>query len=63
MMELVAGETLPDRIKLGTIPIEEALPSAKQIAEAVQEAHEKGVIHGDLKPARWEKRTRQNAAR
>jgi serine/threonine protein kinase len=51
VMELVAGETLADRIKHGAIPIEEALPIAKQIAEALEEAHEKGVIHRDLKPA------------
>src|SRR5262249_53849170 len=51
VMELVAGETLADRIKRGAIPIEEALPIAKQIAEALEEAHEKGIIHRDLKPA------------
>jgi serine/threonine-protein kinase len=51
VMELVLGETLADRIKRGAIPIEEALAIAKQIAEALEEAHEKGVIHRDLKPA------------
>jgi serine/threonine protein kinase len=51
VMELVAGETLADRIKRGAIPIEEALPLAKQVAEALEEAHEKGIIHRDLKPA------------
>jgi serine/threonine-protein kinase len=51
VMELVSGETLADRIKRGAIPIEEALPIAKQIVEALEEAHEKGVIHRDLKPA------------
>src|SRR5262249_9035242 len=51
VMELVSGETLADRIKRGAIPIEEALPMAKQIAEALEEAHEKGIIHRDLKPA------------
>jgi eukaryotic-like serine/threonine-protein kinase len=51
VMELVSGETLTDRIKRGAIPIEEALPIAKQIAEALEEAHEKGIIHRDLKPA------------
>src|SRR5262245_967879 len=43
VMELVSGETLADRIKRGAIPIEEALPIAKQIVEALEEAHEKGV--------------------
>src|SRR5215813_3186246 len=51
VMELVSGETLADRIKRGAIPIEEALPIAKQVAEALEEAHEKGIIHRDLKPA------------
>jgi serine/threonine protein kinase len=51
VMELVPGETIADRIKRGAIPIEEALPVAKQIAEALEEAHEKGIIHRDLKPA------------
>src|SRR5437868_11491554 len=51
VMELVSGETLADRIKRGAIPMEEALPIAKQIAEALEEAHEKGIIHRDLKPA------------
>src|SRR5262245_57100962 len=51
VMELVSGETLADRIKRGAIPIEEALPIAKQIAEGLEEAHEKGIIHRDLKPA------------
>src|SRR5262245_45110394 len=45
VMELVPGETLADRIKRGAIPIEEALPIAKQLAEALEEAHEKGIIH------------------
>jgi serine/threonine protein kinase len=51
VIELVHGETLAERIKRGAIPIEEALPIAKQIAEALEEAHEKGIIHRDLKPA------------
>ena len=35
----------------GPIPIDEALPIAKQIAEALEAAHEQGVIHRDMKPA------------
>src|SRR5215813_12629609 len=51
VMELIPGETLADRIRRGAIAIKEALPIAKQIAEALEEAHEKGIIHRDLKPA------------
>ena len=42
---------MADRIKQGPIPLDEALPIAKQIAEALEAAHEQGVIHRDLKPA------------
>ena len=51
VLELVEGPTLADRISQGPIPINEALPIAKQIAEALEAAHEAGVIHRDLKPA------------
>ncbi len=51
VLELVEGQTLADRIKAGPIPVEESLKLALQIAEALEAAHEKGVIHRDLKPA------------
>lgn len=51
VLELIEGPTLADRIKQGPIPVDEALPIAKQIAEALEAAHEQGVIHRDLKPA------------
>jgi len=51
VMELVEGETLADRIARGAIPVDEALQISQQIAEALEAAHEKGVIHRDLKPA------------
>ena len=51
VLELVEGPTLADRIAKGAIPVDEALPIAKQIAEALEAAHEAGVIHRDLKPA------------
>jgi hypothetical protein len=47
----VEGPTLADRIERGPIPIEEALPIARQIAEALEIAHAQGLIHRDLKPA------------
>src|SRR5579864_1564415 len=46
VMELVPGETLK-----GPLPLETALHFAKQIAEALEAAHEKGITHRDLKPA------------
>jgi Tol biopolymer transport system component len=51
VMELVPGETLAECINAGALGIEEALQIGVQIAEALESAHEKGVIHRDLKPA------------
>jgi len=51
VLELAEGPTLADRIAQGTIAMEEALSIARQIAEALDAAHEQGVIHRDLKPS------------
>ncbi|MBI4471989.1 MAG: protein kinase [Acidobacteria bacterium] len=51
IMELVDGETLSEWIHRGSIPVEEALRLALETAEALEAAHEKGVIHRDLKPS------------
>jgi Tol biopolymer transport system component len=51
VLELIPGETLEDRIGRGPIPVEEALPIARQIALALGAAHAAGILHRDLKPA------------
>jgi serine/threonine protein kinase len=70
VLELVEGPTLADRIAQGAIPIDEAFPIARQIAEALQAAHEQGVIHRDLRGRRiggrrstWSKRRRISSRR
>ncbi|MCI0417240.1 protein kinase [bacterium] len=51
VMELVEGETLADRLQKGTPPLEETISIFRQIALALEYAHENGIIHRDLKPA------------
>ncbi|MEN0020936.1 MAG: protein kinase, partial [Planctomycetota bacterium] len=50
VMEYIPGETLGDRIRNGPMPVDDALSVHAQIAEGLEAAHEKGVIHRDLKP-------------
>jgi Tol biopolymer transport system component/tRNA A-37 threonylcarbamoyl transferase component Bud32 len=51
VMELIEGPTLAERVAEGPLALEEALAIAKQIADALEAAHEKGITHRDLKPA------------
>jgi Tol biopolymer transport system component len=51
VLEMVDGPTLADRIDRGAIPTDEALPIARQIAQALEAAHAQGIVHRDLKPA------------
>jgi Tol biopolymer transport system component len=51
VLELVGGETLAEIIARGPLALNDALPIARQIADALETAHDKGVVHRDLKPA------------
>ena len=51
VLELVEGETLADRLAVRPLAVPDALRMAHQIADALDAAHDKGVIHRDLKPA------------
>jgi serine/threonine-protein kinase len=51
VLELIGGPTLAERLQRGPLTIAEALGIARQIGEAIDAAHQSGVVHRDLKPA------------
>src|SRR5439155_7871966 len=51
VLEFVDGETLAEIIARGPLALSDALPIARQIADALETAHDKGDVHRDLKPA------------
>jgi serine/threonine protein kinase len=50
-MEFVPGETLSSRLVGGAMPVPDAIAIALRIAEALESAHDRGVVHRDLKPS------------
>ena len=50
-MELVEGQPLSARLEAGALPLEEMVRYGLQLAEALTHAHERGVLHRDLKSA------------
>ena len=50
VMELLEGKTLADALATGPLPVDRAIAFGLQIAQALDAAHTRGVIHRDLKP-------------
>src|SRR5688500_11694095 len=51
VLELVEGPTLDERIAHGPLPLDEVLSIARQVADAVEAAHDQGIIHRVRRPA------------
>lgn len=48
--EYIAGVTLDDRLRSGTLPLKEVVRLGSQLAQGLSAAHEQGIVHRDLKP-------------
>ena len=59
VMELAEGEDLARRLDRGALPLDQALPIALQIAEALEAAHERGIVHRDLQALEHQGRCRR----
>ena len=51
VMEYLEGQTLAERLQKGSLPVEQVLKIATEVAQALEKAHLQGIIHRDLKPA------------
>jgi Tol biopolymer transport system component len=50
VMELLEGEALVDRLRKGSLPLEQVLKFGAQVSDALDAAHRQGIVHRDLKP-------------
>jgi serine/threonine protein kinase len=50
VMELLEGEALADRLRKGSLPLEQVLKFGAQVSDALDAAHRQGIVHRDLKP-------------
>ena len=60
VMELVEGPTLADRMASGAIPLEESLHIVRQIGDALEAAHELGIVHREFETRQHKDQTRRS---